>query len=450
MHPYIQNGKHERDEMLEAIGVGSVKDLFADIPEDLQLKNGLDLPDGLSEMEVSKRLMSLAKSNTCCNGVACFVGAGAYDSFIPSAVKHVVSRSEFYTAYTPYQPEISQGTLQSIFEYQTMICELTGMEVSNASMYDGATAAVEAAIMAAGISNKKKVIASRGMHPDTRRVLKSYLRFRNIELVEAPLKDGKTDVEALRNLVDVNTGAVLVQNPNFLGLIEDGEEIGKITHTTKALYVVSVGDALSMAVLKTPAEMGADIAVGEGQAFGIGLGYGGPYLGFMATTNKYMRKMPGRICGETKDVDGKRAYVLTLQAREQHIRREKATSNICSNHSLCALTATVYLSLLGKVGLKQAAMQSAEKSRYLQAGLEKAGYRSPFTAPFFREFVIQVPCGVEKANKALLINGILGGYDLGKDYEEFKGHMLLCVTEKRTKEEMDSLIDVLAALEVAK
>jgi len=450
MHPYIQNGKHEREEMLASIGVSSVKELFADIPEDLQLKNGLDMPDGLSELEVSKKLMKLAGKNTCCNGVTCFIGAGAYDSYIPAAVKHITSRSEFYTAYTPYQPEISQGTLQAIFEFQTMICELTGMDVSNASMYDGASSVAEAAMMAAGVNNKKKIVASRGLHPDSRRVLATYLSFRNLELVEAPLKDGKTDIEALKTLVDGDTAAVIIQNPNFLGLMEDGVEIGKITHTTKALFVVSVADAMSLAVLKTPAEMGADVAVGEGQAFGIGLGFGGPYLGFMATTNKYLRKMPGRICGETKDVDGKRAFVLTLQAREQHIRREKATSNICSNHSLCALTATAYLSLMGREGIKEAALQSGQKSRYLKKGLEAAGFKALFGDSFFREFAVTVPMGVEKANKILMKNGILGGYDLGKTYPEYEGAMLLCTTEKRTKEEMDNLIKVLSTLEVTK
>ena len=450
MHPYIPNGKREREEMLAYIGAKNVMELFADIPKDLQLKNGIDIPDGLTELEVSVRLNELANKNTSCQNVTCFMGAGAYDSFIPSAVKHVVSRSEFYTAYTPYQPEISQGTLQGIFEFQTMICELTGMDVSNASMYDGASASAEAALMAVGINKKKKVIASRSMHPETRKVLKTYLKFRDIEFVEAPIRNGKTDIDALRELVDGDTGAVLVQNPNFFGIIEDGIEIGKIVHATKALYIVSVADALSLAVLKSPGELGADITVGEGQAFGMELGYGGPYLGFMATTDKYLRKLPGRICGETKDVDGKRAYVLTLQAREQHIRREKATSNICSNHALCALIATVYLSLMGKEGLKDAAIHSGLKSRYLKDGLDKVGFKSLFKGDFFREFAVMLPMKAEEVNSLLLSNGILGGYDLGKDYPEYKGSMLLCTTEKRTKEEMDKLIKILASLEVAK
>ena len=450
MHPYIPNGKREKEEILAFIGAKNVMELFADIPKDLQLKNGIDIPNGLTELEVTVRLMELANKNTSCKDVTCFMGAGAYDSFIPSAVKHIASRSEFYTAYTPYQPEISQGTLQCIFEFQTMICELTGMDVSNASMYDGASAAAESAIMALGINKKKKVIASRSMHPDTRKVIKAYLKFRDVEFVEVPVKNGKTDIDALRELVDSDTGAVLIQNPNFFGIIEDGVEIGKIVHATKALYIVSVADALSLAVLKSPRELGADIAVGEGQAFGMELGFGGPYLGFMSTTDKYLRKMPGRICGETKDVDGKRAYVLTLQAREQHIRREKATSNICSNHALCALIATVYLSMMGKEGLKDAAIQSGLNSRYLRDGLKKVGFKSLFKGDFFREFPIVLAVEVETANSLLLCNGILGGYDLGKDYPEYKGTMLLCTTEKRTKEEMDMLIKILASLEVAK
>lgn len=450
MHPYIPNGKKEREEMLKTIGMTSMEDLFTDVPSDLRLKNGINLPNGISEFDVEKKVRQLSKKNTCTGGLACFMGAGAYDSYVPAAIKHLTSRSEFSTAYTPYQPEISQGTLQSIFEFQTVVCEVTGMEVANASMYDGATATAEAAVMAAGINNKKKVIVSRAIHPDTKRVLASYLKYRNISIVEAPVKDGKTDVEALKTLVDADTAAVLIQNPNFFGMIEDGEEIGKITHTTKALFVVTVADATSLAVIKSPAEMGADIAVGDGQAFGNGLGFGGPYVGFIATTTKYMRKMPGRICGETKDVDGKRAFVLTLQAREQHIRREKATSNICSNQALCALTATIYLSLLGKEGLKEVALQSASKARYIKSKLEAAGFKTLFTDSFFREFAVVLPEGVEKVNERLLENGILGGYDLGKEFPEYAGAMLLCATEKRTVEEMDKLVQTIVSVEVSK
>lgn len=439
MHPYIPNGVDERIDMLKAIGKNNWDELFSEIPEALKLKNGLNMEDGLPEADVIQRMKALAAKNTGIEKLTCFMGAGAYDSYIPVAVKHISGRSEFYTAYTPYQPEISQGTLQCIFEFQTMICELTGMDAANASMYDGATAVAEAAFMAHGINNKKKVIVSKGLHPESRQVLKAYAVNHDLEIIEAPLKDGITDLTALEALVDDQTSAVILQNPNFLGQVEHhAEAIGQAAKAKKALFVVTVSDALSLAIAKTPGELGADICVGDGQAFGNGLNYGGPYVGFMATTTKHVRKLPGRICGESKDLDGKRAYVLTLQAREQHIRREKATSNICSNQGLMALTATVYLSLLGKVGLKDTALQSASKTRALKKALEDAGVKVITQGHFFREFAIELTKDYNEVMTALRNKGFLGGYSLNKEYPEFGNAMLLCVTEKRSQAEIEA------------
>jgi glycine dehydrogenase subunit 1 len=349
--------------MLKSIGAGCIDELFNDIPEQVQLKRRLNLNSPISEIELTEHMRKLAEENTGTDKLTCFLGAGAYDHYIPSVIKHIISRSEFYTAYTPYQAEISQGTLQTIFEYQTMISSLTGMEVSNASMYDGATSSTEAMIMACESTKRKSVIISKTVHPEVRRVIKTYLKFRNIEVIEVEHKGGETDIEKLKDLVSDSTAGVLIQNPNFFGIIESTAEIEKIVHGKKALLVMSV-NPISLGVLKTPGEYGADIAVGEGQCLGNSLSFGGPYLGFMATNTKLMRKMPGRIVGQTVDADGKRAYVLTLQAREQHIRRHKATSNICSNQALNALTAAIYLTIMGKQGIKEVASQCFNKAHY--------------------------------------------------------------------------------------
>lgn len=443
MYPYIPNNQDDEKEMLQSIGLNSIEDLFEDIPQDVKLSRKLNINPPMSELEVSNKIKGLGNKNLSIDDLTCFLGAGAYDHYIPSVVKHITSRSEFYTAYTPYQPEISQGTLQAIFEYQSMICNLTGMDVSNASMYDGATACAEAAMMAADNGKRKKIIVSKTVHPETRNVLRTYMRFHGVQLIEVDMTDGATDTDKLKAAVDSDTAGVIVQNPNFFGIIENMEEIERITHENKSLLIMSV-DPISLGVLKTPGEIGADIAVGEGQSLGNPLNYGGPYLGFMAVTSKLMRKMPGRIVGQTEDLDGKRAFALTLQAREQHIRREKASSNICSNQALNALAATVYLTTMGKKGLKEVALQSAWKAHYAFDEITKSGkYRPLFNKPFFNEFAVSGDAC--KVNKELLKNNILGGYDLSREYPLCSG-LLFCVTEKRTKNEIDKLVQVLEGI----
>jgi glycine dehydrogenase subunit 1 len=446
MYPYIANKREDEEYMLKTIGAVSIDELFEDIPESIRLKRGLNLDKAKSELEVSRYIKALADKNRDINDLVCFLGAGAYDHYIPSIIKHITSRSEFYTSYTPYQPEISQGTLQYIFEYQTMITNLTGMDVANASMYDGPTACAEAALMAAEAAKRKAIIVSKSVHPEVRKLLTTYMKCHGVELIEVEANEGVTNIEELKKVVNKTTAGVIVQNPNFFGIVEDFTEVEKIVHDNKALLIMNV-EPISMAVLKTPGEIGADIVVGEGQPLGNGLNFGGPYLGFMATTTKYMRKMPGRIAGETVDVDGKRAYVLTLQAREQHIRREKATSNICSNQSLNALTAAVYFTTMGKQGLKEVAEQSLKKAHYAFHELTKSGkYKPLFNKPFFMEFALMSEQKGEKINKELLKNGILGGYELGRDYKEYKNSLLFCVTGKRTRNEIDNLVKVMEGI----
>ncbi len=440
MFPYISNTIEDEKIMLKSIGVESVQELFSDIPEDVRLNRELDINQSMSELEVQKHMKTLWSKNKSTEELVCFLGAGVYDHYIPSIIKHLISRSEFYTAYTPYQPEISQGTLQAIFEYQTLICDLTGLDVANASMYDGATACAEGAIMAVESTRRKTIIVSKTVHPEIRKVLNTYTKFKGIELIEVDEKDGVTDTIKLNELVDSNVAGVIVQNPNFFGIIEDMEEVEKITHDNKAMLIMSV-DPISLAILKSPGEIKADIVVGEGQSLGNQMNFGGPYLGFMATTTKLMRKIPGRIVGQTVDVDGKRAFVLTLQAREQHIRREKATSNICSNQALNALIAAIYLTTMGKQGLKEVAYQSMQKAHYAFNEIIKLEkYKPVFNKPFFKEFVIQAQESACVINDRLLDSNILGGYDIEKNYPDHKNALLLCVTEKRTKSEINGLI----------
>lgn len=446
MFPYIPNTPKDEELMLKTIGVPSVDDLFNDINDDIKFKGRLNINYPMSEMEVSKQLKSLANKNTSVEDTPCFLGAGAYDHYIPAAVHHITGRSEFYTAYTPYQAEISQGTLQVIFEYQSMICSLTNMDVANASMYDGGTAAAEAAFVSCDVTRRKKILVSKTVNPDTRKVLKTYMRFRDVELIEIDSKDGVTDLDKLKELADKETAGVIVQNPNFLGIIEDYTQAEKIIHENKGLLIMSV-NPISLAILKSPGEIGADIAVGEGQSLGNSLNFGGPYLGFLAATSKIMRKIPGRIVGETTDLDGKRAFVLTLQAREQHIRREKATSNICSNQQLNALSAAVYLTLMGKKGLFEVAKSCVAKSHYAYNEIMKSGkYKDEFKKPFFMEFPVKGNTPINEINDELIKNNIIGGYDLGKDYEEYDGNMLLCVTEKRSLDEINKLAAVLEGI----
>ncbi len=432
MGSYIPSTPEQRAEMLRAVGVGSFDELYRDVPEQMRLKEPPDLPDGMSEFEVRAAIGAMAAKNRSYKTI--LRGAGAYDHYIPSIVRYIPAKEEFLTAYTPYQAEMSQGLLQSIFEYQTMICELTGMDVSNASVYDGASAMAEAAAMAR--DRKRRVtLISAAVHPDVINTVRTYCYGTGDELRVVPLREGLTDIEALKGMLDESVSAVCVQQPNFFGLFEDAEAVGAAAHGAGALYVMSC-NPIALGIMKTPRECGADIAVGEGQPLGLPLGCGGPYLGFMACVEKLMRKLPGRIVGETADAEGRRAYVLSLQAREQHIRREKAGSNICSNEALCALTAGLYMSVMGPGGLAEAAEQSMSKARYLADGLTALpGVSLAYGGEFFHEFVTEMP-EREKVLKALDGAGILGGLPVGEN------GVLWCATEKITKAQLDEAIGV--------
>lgn len=442
MGTYVPNTKLEQKQMQGAIGIGSMEELYSDISEEVKLKAPLDIPQGISEMELSKRITGIAGKNKVFDSV--FRGCGAYRHYIPAIVKQVTSKEEFITAYTPYQAEISQGVLQSIFEFQTMICELTRMQVSNASVYDGACAAAEAVIMTKE-RKRKKALVSATVNPMIIETIRTYISGTDMELELVPAKNGITDMDALKEKLDPEVACVLIQQPNYYGLLEDGDEIASILDDTDIKYIMSC-NPISLGILKTPAEYGADIAVGEGQALGIGLSFGGPYLGFMATTDKLMRRLPGRIVGETTDDQGRRAFVLTLQAREQHIRREKASSNICSNQALCAMTTAVYLAAMGKKGLQKAASLSMSKAHYLADRLcELLGYEMVYKGEFFNEFVTTVNSDVDKVLTALESRGILGGFPLGNNLynKEDNRQILWCATELNTKEEIDTLIRIL-------
>ncbi|MED1944535.1 MULTISPECIES: aminomethyl-transferring glycine dehydrogenase subunit GcvPA [Brevibacillus] len=443
---YLPQTDQDKREMLETLGISSIEELFADIPEEVRFKGALNIPEALSEPDLVKYFTRLANKNVNFSTHVNFLGAGVYQHYTPSTVNHMLLRGEFFTAYTPYQPEISQGELQAIFEFQTMVCELTGMEVANSSMYDGATSLAEAAMMAAGHTGKKRVIVSRAVHPEARGVLKTYAYGQNVELVEVGINsDGVTDTAALEALIDENTAAVIVQYPNFFGNVEDLGAIEPIAHGKGALLITS-SNPLALGVLEAPGKLGADIVVGDMQPFGIPASFGGPHCGYFATTSKLMRKMPGRIVGQTKDENGKRGFVLTLQAREQHIRREKATSNICSNQALLALAASIAMTALGKQGVQEMAMMNLQKAHYAKNALQAKGLEIVFTSPFFNEFVVKLNKPVAEVNKGLLDAGIIGGYDLGLDYPEFANHTLLAVTELRTKEEIDTLAAELEAI----
>ncbi|WP_459911133.1 aminomethyl-transferring glycine dehydrogenase subunit GcvPA [Desulfotomaculum defluvii] len=443
---FIPHTNEELCQMLRDIGIENTAELFQDIPSQIRFNRELAVEGGLTEIELQRHLFSMAGLNQGVEENICFLGAGAYDHYVPSAVKHILSRSEFYTAYTPYQPEISQGVLQSIFEYQSMICLLTGMDAANASMYDGASALAEAALMACAATRRDQVLVAKTVHPEYREVIKTYLRGPAIKISEIAYQQGLTQTDDLNNYLDKNTAAILVQYPNFFGCIEDLVELAERAHAVGALLVVCA-DPIALGLLRSPGQCGADIVVGEGQALGIPLSYGGPYLGFMACKEKLLRKMPGRIVGQTVDVDGKRAYVLTLQAREQHIRRDKATSNICSNQALCALTATVYLSLVGRRGLRQVAELCLQKTAYTRNLLSSLpGYQLAWPTPVFKEFVIKTKVSPKVINQKLLQYNILGGLDLGQYYPELKEHMLFCVTEKRSRQDIELLAERLGAI----
>lgn len=437
--PYISNTDSERKEMLATIGVKKFEDLLANIPKKFLLKKDCCLEDAYSELEISRRMSELAAKNIATSQMNAFLGGGIYDHFIPAAVDHILLKPEFHSAYTPYQAEVSQGTLQYIYEYQTMICDLTGMEISNAGMYDGATASAEAILMAIRKTKKHKAIIAGTINPLYLEVIKTYTVGVGIKLINIPEKDGLMDIEKLRNAVDDETSCVLLQTPNFFGNIENAFAVEEITHSTKkALFVVAV-DPISLAVMNAPSEYNADIVVGEGQALGNAQNFGGPLFGFLATKLKLSRAMPGRIVGQTLDADGKRSYALTLQAREQHIRRAKATSNICSNQALCNLAATVYMTLMGKEGLKEAATQSTTKAHYLANKItELNGYELVHRAPFFKEFTIKTPLPVKDIITKLKSKNIMPGIDL-KQFG-YDNMLLITVTEKKRKSDLDEFV----------
>jgi glycine dehydrogenase subunit 1 len=436
---FVPHTADDRREMLAAIGVERVEDLFHDVPAACRFPE-LRLPDPVSEMEILAELQAMSEENVDAGHYTCFLGAGAYHHYVPRVVDAILSRSEFYTAYTPYQPEVSQGTLQSIFEYQSMICALTGMEVANASHYDGATSTAEAVIMALNVARgkRRRVILSPTVHPEYRAVVRTYTQGMGIDL-QTPR------VFETLGVLDADTACVVVQYPDFLGQIEDLRPLAERAHAAGALLVVVV-DPIALGLLKSPGECGADIVVGEGQGLGNGLNFGGPYLGLFACRERDVRKMAGRLVGETVDMDGRRGYVLTLATREQHIRREKATSNICTNEALCALAAAVHLAALGKQGLRTLAGLCYHKAHYAVDRIDAlAGYRVLRDKPFFKEFAVRCPVPVPALNEYLLDEwGIVGGYDLGRDYPELENHMLLCVTEVIRREEIDALADALA------
>ncbi|WP_127601944.1 aminomethyl-transferring glycine dehydrogenase subunit GcvPA [Paenibacillus chibensis] len=437
--------EQDQQDMLKTVGLNSIEDLFQDIPEEIRFKGDLPVSSALDEYALTSHLSALAAKNANTDQYPSFLGAGLYDHHIPSVINHVVSRSEFYTAYTPYQPEISQGELQAIFEFQSYICELTGMAVANASMYDGATALAEAGSLASAATKRKQLVVSAAVHPESRQVLHTYAHGLDLEIIEIPAKNGVTDMEKLAKAVSGDTAAVLVQNPNFFGSIEDLAAIGDLIHSHKGLMIVST-NPISLGLLEAPGKLGADIVVGDAQPLGISSSLGGPTCGFFAVSKDHMRRMPGRIVGQTVDHNGKRGFVLTLQAREQHIRREKATSNICSNQALLALCASVYMSVMGKQGMIEVGQLNLQKSHYAAGRLAGIpGVKLAFTSPYFNEFVIQLPDGtsVSEVNAKLLQKGYLGGYDLGRSYPELQGHMLVAVTERRTKEQIDQFASLL-------
>ena len=438
---YIPHTEEDIRKMLDAIGVMELEDLFQTIPKEYRLSKPLNLPGPFSEPDLMNYFQGLQVPK-----ISSFLGGGAYHHFIFAVVSGLVSRSEFYTAYTPYQPEISQGTLQAIFEYQTLMCQLTGMEVSNASLYDGASSLAEAVLMAYRITKKKKVLLSKAIHPEYRRVIQTYMNPDQQEIVLIPFQndEGRTDKKVLFDLLNDDVGAVVIQSPNFFGVIEDLRPIGKRVHDFGGLMIVGFSEAIAYGILQSPGALGADIVAGEGQSLGIPVSYGGPYLGIFTTQERLVRNMPGRLVGETVDSEGKRGFVLTLATREQHIRRERATSNICTNEGLCALAATVFLSCLGKEGLKELAMMNLSKAEYAKKAASRIhGCKLTFSSPTFNEFVLQVEREPEEVLEKLKREKILGGLSLKKFYPELDHHLLVTVTEMNRKEEIDRWAETL-------
>jgi glycine dehydrogenase subunit 1 len=445
---YIPNTVEVREEMLKELGFDSLGDLFTAIPEGMRLGRPLDLPPPMSEKALLDYLGRQGERNASSRSHACFLGGGSYSHFIPAIVPALVSRGEFLTAYTPYQPEVSQGTLQAMYEFQTFACLLTGLEVSNASMYDGSSATAEALLMARRITGKNRFLVAESLHPEYLDVVKTYTSYLGVELVGVPFdgRSGQVDAGALEELVDDATGGLILQSPNFFGVVEETARLAEVIHGGGGLLVSVFNEPFSLGLLKSPGEQGADIAAGEAMAFGSPVSFGGPGLGMLATKKEYMRNMPGRIVGRTEDVDGKNGFVLTLSTREQHIRREKATSNICSNEGLCALAATVFLSALGRGGLARAARQNHSKAHWLREKiLSLPGYSPLFEGPVFNEFSVKGPESPGRLRRRLAAAGILGGLHVGEWYPSLKGGLLFCVTEDNTREEMEKLVKVLEA-----
>ena len=439
-HRYIPLTDKDKKEMLETIGANSITELFGDIPKDILLNRDLNIDSAEAETSLLRRLNTIANKNITKETHVSFLGAGVYDHYTPAVVDAMISRSEFYTAYTPYQPEISQGELQAIFEFQTLICELTQMDVANSSMYDGITSFAEACILAFNHTKKNKIVVSKGLHYQALQVLKTYIKVRKeFEIVEVDLNGTITDLEKLEQAIDDDTAAVAVQYPNFYGSIEDLEKIHSYIENKKALFIV-YSNPLALGVLTPPGQFGADIVVGDTQPFGIPTQFGGPHCGYFATTKKLMRKVPGRLVGQTQDDEGNRGFVLTLQAREQHIRRDKATSNICSNQALNALASSIAMSALGKQGIYDIAVQNLEHANYAKNQFKNSGFEV-LDGTSFNEFVVKFDQPIKNVNKKLAEHGFIGGFDLGEVSSDFDNHMLIAVTELRTKKEIDTFVE---------
>ncbi len=438
---YISLSEKDKKEMLAKIGISSVEELFCSIPDDLRVKQKLDVPEALTEPELTRQIEEIANQNSYHHFLS-FLGAGAYSHVIPSVVDYLSSRGEFLSPYTPYQPEVSQGTLQIIFEFQTLICQLTGMDIANASLYDGASGAAEAALMAHRLKSRPKILVAKSVHPQYREVIQTYSRNLDLSVEEIAYSDrGEVDFEDLNKKLDEDTSAVLVQSPNFFGVIENIDNISTLTHERQALSVVVVAEPVSFGILEAPGNLGADIVTGEGQSFGLHLSFGGPYLGFMACQKEFLRQFPGRITGETKDVDGKRGFVLTLSTREQHIRRERATSNICTNQAWCALRATIFLELLGKKGLKELAWQNIQKANYARDKITQIkGIKPRFRGACFNEFILEFENPWADIDTFLQEKGIIGGLSVEESYPELGNCVLVCVTESHKKEDIDRFI----------
>lgn len=443
MYKYFPHTEEDVNQMLKKLNISSIDELFSDVSKDVWLKQEYNLPSEMSEMEVRNYFKEISKEN---QEMILFSGLGVYDHYQPSIIDAITSRQEFLTSYTPYQPEISQGTLQYIFEYQSMIQALTGLDVSNASMYDGTTASAEACFMACNITRRNKILISETLNPNTIEVIKTYLKFKGYEFDFVSSKNGVFDIEDFKNKMSKDYAGVIVQNPNFFGFIEDYDGVSDFTHELKGVLIQN-SDISTLAVLKSPNENGADIACGECQSLGAPVAFGGPYLGYLATISKHVRKLPGRICGYTTDTKGRRSFVLTLQAREQHIRRSKANSNICSNQSLMALYVTVYMTIMGKTGLEEVNQQSFQNAHYLHDKLIETGkFFDNFNQPFLKEFVLETSINHDLIKEALLKHNIFGGYSLESFNESYENLINFAVTEKRTKAEIDKLIEVLGGL----